>query len=117
MKRAWHVDMGEMRNAYKILIRRSEGKRPFDIVLDDYFRMDLREIGWEDVDWVCLGQNRDQWQAPVNTVMGIQYCVRNSSFSSSVLLYFIIKNLISLSKLFHCVHFLFLPIILQTHNG
>jgi hypothetical protein len=29
--------------------------------------MDLREIGWEIVDWSHLAQERDQWQALVNT--------------------------------------------------
>jgi hypothetical protein len=23
--------------------------------------MDLREIGWDDVDWIDMAQNRDQW--------------------------------------------------------
>jgi hypothetical protein len=49
-----------------------EGKRPlgrprlrwvYDI------KMELREIGWDDVDWMDLAQNRDQWRALVNTVM------------------------------------------------
>jgi len=31
--------------------------------------MDLRETGWGDVDWMHLAQDRDQWQAPANTVM------------------------------------------------
>jgi hypothetical protein len=31
--------------------------------------MDLREVGWEGVDWVHLSQDRDQFQALVNTVM------------------------------------------------
>jgi hypothetical protein len=31
--------------------------------------MDLREIGWDGVDWIELAQNRDQWRALVNTVM------------------------------------------------
>jgi len=31
--------------------------------------MDLWEIGWEGVDWLHLSQDRDQWQALVNTVM------------------------------------------------
>jgi hypothetical protein len=31
--------------------------------------MDLKEIGWEDVDWIHLAQNRDWWCALVNTVM------------------------------------------------
>jgi hypothetical protein len=31
--------------------------------------MDLREIGWEGVDWIELAQDRDQWKALVNTVI------------------------------------------------
>jgi hypothetical protein len=31
--------------------------------------MCLREIGSEDVDWICLGQERDQWWAVVNMVI------------------------------------------------
>jgi hypothetical protein len=31
--------------------------------------MELREIGWEGVDWMHLAQDRDQWRALVNTVM------------------------------------------------
>jgi hypothetical protein len=30
--------------------------------------MDLREIGWEVVDWIHLAQDRDQWWAVVNKV-------------------------------------------------
>jgi hypothetical protein len=36
---------------------------------EDDIRMDLMEIGWEDVDWVWLGQDRDQWRALVTTVV------------------------------------------------
>jgi hypothetical protein len=31
--------------------------------------MDLREIGWDGVDWVDLAQDRDHWRALVNTVI------------------------------------------------
>jgi hypothetical protein len=31
--------------------------------------MNLREIGWEDVDWIHLDQDRDHWWALVNTVI------------------------------------------------
>jgi hypothetical protein len=31
--------------------------------------MGLGEIGWGDMDWIDLAQDRDQWQALVNTVM------------------------------------------------
>jgi len=40
--------MGEMRNAYKILVRKLEGKRPLRrprYRWEDNIRMDLREIG------------------------------------------------------------------------
>jgi hypothetical protein len=33
--------------------------------------MDLREIGWDVMDWIDLAQNRDQWRALVNTVMNL----------------------------------------------
>jgi hypothetical protein len=33
--------------------------------------MDLREIGWADMDWIDLAQERDLWRAPVNTVMNL----------------------------------------------
>jgi hypothetical protein len=33
--------------------------------------MDLREIGWGGMDWIDLGQDRDQWRALVNTVMNV----------------------------------------------
>jgi predicted nucleotidyltransferase len=34
--------------------------------------MDLREIGWDDVDWIELAQNRDQARDLVNTVMNLR---------------------------------------------
>jgi len=33
--------------------------------------MDIRENGWEGVDWIHLAQDRDQWQALVNIVMNL----------------------------------------------
>jgi hypothetical protein len=35
------------------------------VILEGIFR----EIGWEGVDWMYLIEDRDQWQALVNTVM------------------------------------------------
>jgi hypothetical protein len=29
--------------------------------------MDLREIGWDGMDWIDLAQDRDQWRSLVNT--------------------------------------------------
>jgi hypothetical protein len=65
--------MGEKRNAYRILVGMPEGKRPLGRPPRrkwvDNIKMDLREIGWDGMDWIDLAQNRDQWRALVNTVM------------------------------------------------
>jgi hypothetical protein len=34
--------------------------------------MDLREIGWGDVEWIRLAQDRDRWRAVVNAVMNLR---------------------------------------------
>jgi hypothetical protein len=52
--------LGETRNAYKILVRKPEGKRPIGRLrhkLGSNIRVDLREIGWEGVDWFCEHNN------------------------------------------------------------
>jgi hypothetical protein len=38
----------------------------------DHIKMDLREVGWSDMDWIDLAQDRDQWRALVNTVMNLR---------------------------------------------
>jgi hypothetical protein len=73
---AGHVaPMGETRNAYRILVGKPEGKRPLGRPRRrwvDNIEMDLREIGWDGMDWIELAQNRDQWRALVNTVMNLR---------------------------------------------
>jgi hypothetical protein len=34
--------------------------------------MDLRKIGWDDIDLIHMAQNRDQWKALVNTVLNFR---------------------------------------------
>jgi hypothetical protein len=34
--------------------------------------MDLRQIGWGSVEWIQLAQDRDRWQALVNTVVNLR---------------------------------------------
>jgi hypothetical protein len=38
----------------------------------DNIKMDLREIKWDDMDWIYLAEDRDQWIALVNMVMNLQ---------------------------------------------
>jgi hypothetical protein len=38
----------------------------------DNIKMDLRETGWDAMDWIDLAQDRDQWRALVNTVMNLR---------------------------------------------
>jgi hypothetical protein len=35
--------------------------------------MDLREIGWDGMDWIDLVQDRDRWRALVDTVMNLGF--------------------------------------------
>jgi hypothetical protein len=66
---------GEMRSAYAILVPKHEGKMLLGRSRNRWegkIRMDLREIGWEGVDWLHVAQNRDQWRAVVNTVMNFR---------------------------------------------
>jgi hypothetical protein len=39
---------------------------------EDNIRVDIREIGWEGVDWIRQAQDRDQWQVLVDTVMNLR---------------------------------------------
>jgi hypothetical protein len=67
--------MGETRNAYRILIGKPEGTRPLRRPRRrwvDSIKMDLKEIGWDGVDWIELAQGRNQWRALVNTVMNLR---------------------------------------------
>jgi hypothetical protein len=52
-----------------------EGKRPLGrsrCRWEDSIKMDLGEIGWGDMDWIDVAQDRDQRRALVNTVMNPQ---------------------------------------------
>jgi hypothetical protein len=64
--------MGEMKNAYKILVGKPEGMRPHarpKRKWEDNIEIDRRGIVREGVDWIHLTQDRDQWRAAVNTVV------------------------------------------------
>jgi hypothetical protein len=55
--------MGEKRNVYRLLVGKPEGKRPPGRPRRrwvDNIRMDLGEVGWRDVDWIGLAQDRNR---------------------------------------------------------
>jgi hypothetical protein len=71
-----HVaSMGELRNAYTILVGKPEGKRPRErtrCTWEDNIRLDLKETGWQIVDWIHVTQDNDQWRALVNMVTNLR---------------------------------------------
>jgi hypothetical protein len=76
LKWVGHVaQMGEKRNAYRMLVGKPEGKRPlgrsrcrrvYNI------KMNLRELGWCGTGWIDLARYKDHSGALVNTVMNLQ---------------------------------------------
>jgi hypothetical protein len=66
---------GKKRNAYRILLGTPEAKRPLGRprrMWVDNIKMDLREIGWDGVDWIDVTQDRDKWRALVNTELNLR---------------------------------------------
>jgi hypothetical protein len=75
MRWAGHVArMGEERKVYKVLVEKTEGRRPLGRPRrrwEDGIRMDLREIGLCGVDWIRLAQDRDRCRGVVSAVMNL----------------------------------------------
>jgi hypothetical protein len=64
--------MGQMRNAYKIIVgNMKRGDNSGDLV-DEIILMDLKETDFEGSDWFRLAQDRIQWQALAKVVMNLQ---------------------------------------------
>jgi hypothetical protein len=67
--------MGEKKNAYRLLVGNPEGKRQLGrprCRWVDNIRTDLGEVGWGDVDWIGLAQDRNRWRAVVNSVLNLR---------------------------------------------
>jgi hypothetical protein len=72
MGRACNTNWG---NEECTLVGKPEGKRPLRKPRRrwvDNIKMDLREIGWDGMDWIKLAQDRDQWRALMSTVMNLR---------------------------------------------
>jgi hypothetical protein len=73
MSWAEHVSsMGDEKKVYKDLVGKPQGKRSLGRSRrrwEDGIRMEVTEIGWEDVKCVQLVQDRGQWRAEMDAVM------------------------------------------------
>jgi len=76
MRWAGHVArMGEERGVYRILVGKSEGRRPLGRPRRrwvDKIRMDLQVVGCGYMDWIGLTQYRDRWRTLVSAVMNLR---------------------------------------------
>jgi hypothetical protein len=60
---------------YRVLVGKPEGKRPLGRRRrrwEDNIKMDLQEVGFEDMVWIDMAQKRDRLQALVNAVMNLR---------------------------------------------
>jgi hypothetical protein len=67
--------MGEKRNTYRLLMGKPERRRPRGRSRRrwvDNIRMDLGEVGWGDVHWIGLAQDRNRWRALVNSILNLR---------------------------------------------
>jgi hypothetical protein len=67
--------MEERKGVYRVLVGRPEGKRLLGRPgrrWEDNIKIDLREMGIDEANWIQLAQDRVQWRAFVNTVMNLR---------------------------------------------
>jgi hypothetical protein len=77
-RKRWAVHVariGEERGVYRVLVAKHEGKsqlgRPRRRWEND-IKMDLQEVGCEDMDWIELAQDRDRYRVFVTAVMNLR---------------------------------------------
>jgi len=87
MRWAGHVaGMGKRRGVYRVLVGRSEGKRPLGRPRrrwEDNIKMDLQEVRCEGMDWIELAQDRDRWRVVVSAVMDLPVSYNSGNFLAS----------------------------------
>jgi hypothetical protein len=67
--------MGEGRGVYRVLVGKTEGKRPLGrprLSLVDNIKMDIQGVDCGGMDWTELAKGRDRWRALVDAVMNLR---------------------------------------------
>jgi hypothetical protein len=75
-------------NAYRLLVGNPQEKRPLGRPRRrwvDNIRIYLGEVGWGDVDWIGLAQDRNRWRAVVNYVLNLRFSRSAGKLSSGVI--------------------------------
>jgi hypothetical protein len=78
--------MGEMRDVYRVLGGRPEGKRSLGRTRhrwEDNMKIDLWEVGHGSMDWIDLAQDRDRWLAFVNVVTKMRVLLKAGNVLTS----------------------------------
>jgi hypothetical protein len=66
---------GKKKHTYRLLVGKPEGRRPLGRPRRRWLGnigMDLVEVGWGDVDWIGLAQDRGRWRDLVNSVLNLR---------------------------------------------
>jgi hypothetical protein len=66
---------GGKRQAYILLVRNPEGKRPLERPRrgrEDNIKLNLSETEWGGMNWIVESQDRDKCRALVNAIMNLQ---------------------------------------------
>jgi len=74
------------RNAYRMLTGKTDGKIPLGRPghrWEENMRMNLRETEWEDMVWMNLVQDSNQWRALVNIVRKLRFPQKMGNFLTS----------------------------------
>ena len=67
--------MGEGKGPYRVLVGKPEGKRPLGKPRSrwkDNIKMNLQEVGYGDMYWIEVAQDRSRWRTLVNAVMNLR---------------------------------------------
>ena len=68
--------MGEGRGVHGVLVGKPEEKRTLGRPRrrwEDNIKMDFQEVGYWNMDWIELPQDRDRWRALLNVVINLRF--------------------------------------------